>query len=53
MKRGRCAMMTHHYNRHGTTTLFAKPFTWTADRDAIIEKAQRGKLALHDFSVAR
>jgi transposase len=23
MKKGRCATMTHHYKRHGTTTLFA------------------------------
>ena len=53
MKRGRCGMMTHHYNRHGTTTLFAKPSTWTADRDAIIQKARRGKLALNDLGVAR
>ena len=53
MKRGRCGMMTHHYKRHGTTTLFAKPFTWTADRDAIIKKVRRGKLALNDLGVAR
>jgi len=30
-----------------------KPFTWTADPDAIIEKVRRGKLALNDFGVAR
>ena len=30
-----------------------KPFTWTADLDAIIEKVRRGKLALNDFGVAR
>jgi len=53
MKRGRCAMMTHHYKRHGTTTLFAKPFTWAADRDAMIKKARRGKLALNDLGLAR
>jgi len=23
MKKGRCATMTHDYERHGTTTLFA------------------------------
>src|SRR5271170_2607189 len=30
-----------------------KPFTWTADPDAIIEKVRRGKQALNDFGVAR
>jgi hypothetical protein len=30
-----------------------QPFTWTADRDAIIKKVLRGKLALHDLGVAR
>ena len=46
-------MMTHHCKRHGRTTLFAKPFTWAADRDAIIKKVRRGKLALNDLGVAR
>jgi len=30
-----------------------KPFTWTADPDAIIEKVRRGKRALNAFGVAR
>ena len=30
-----------------------KPFTWTADPDAIIEKVRRGKQALSTFGVAR
>ena len=30
-----------------------KPFTWTADPDAIIEKVRRGKQALSTFAVAR
>ena len=53
MKRGRCGMMTHHCKRHGRTTLFANPFTWAADRDAMIKKARRGKLALNDLGLAR
>jgi hypothetical protein len=30
-----------------------KPFTWTADPDAIIEKVRRGKQALSALGVAR
>jgi hypothetical protein len=30
-----------------------KPFIWTADPDAIIEKVRRGKEALSTFGVAR
>jgi hypothetical protein len=30
-----------------------KPFIWTADPDAIIEKVRRGKQALNAFGVAR
>ena len=32
---------------------FTLPFTWTADRDAIIKKVRRGKLVLNDLGVAR
>ncbi len=65
MKRGRCGQRLKRGVFKGIVDLQAainrylaetndnpKPFTWTADPDAIIEKVRCGKQALNSFGVA-